>query len=57
MLPEGITARAGAYGVQEVWSGAKPTGATVQCSGGRCDPLTVEVEKYGGTTYVRLVLQ
>ena len=45
------------YAVQEVWSGGKPTGATIKCSASGCEKLIVDVECCGGSTYVRMVPQ
>ena len=62
LLPSSASARAASsatvtYTVQEVWSGGKPTGATVKCSAHGCEKLIVDVECCGGSTYVRMVPQ
>jgi hypothetical protein len=62
LLPSSASARAASsatvtYTVQEVWSGGKPTGATIKCSASGCEKLIVDVECCGGSTYVRMVPQ
>ena len=52
-----IAQTVGTYRLEDVWSG-NPVGDTlIKCTHTGCDPVTVSVPGYGGSTYIRLLLQ